>query len=77
MIVRERIQRADGSIRYREYLQQQRLGKGNQWFYLGGFAECFVAERVDDKKKYALKIIPKKLLAKPKAKQKVYRMISS
>ena len=28
MIVKERIQRADGSIHYREYLKQERLGKG-------------------------------------------------
>jgi hypothetical protein len=30
-----------------------------------------VAERVSDKKKFALKVIPKKLLEKPKARQKV------
>ena len=29
---------------------------------VGGFAECFVVERISDKKKYALKIISKKLL---------------
>jgi hypothetical protein len=28
MIVREKINRADGSIKYREYLKQNRLGKG-------------------------------------------------
>jgi len=38
----------------------------------GGFAECFIAERINDKKIYALKIISKKLLEKPKARQKVH-----
>jgi hypothetical protein len=28
MIVKERIQKADGSIRFRNYLRQERLGKG-------------------------------------------------
>jgi hypothetical protein len=39
--------------------------------YIGGYAECFVAERTNDKKKYALKIIPKAKLQHPKARQKV------
>lgn len=43
-------------------------------FNPGGFAECFVVERTDDKKKYALKIISKKMLEKPKARQKVKRI---
>jgi hypothetical protein len=38
----------------------------------GGFAECYEVERLGDKKKFALKIIPKKLLEKPKARQKVF-----
>ena len=42
----------------------------------GGFAECFVAERTCDKKKFALKIIPKKLLEKPKARQKVLGIVT-
>lgn len=37
----------------------------------GGFAECFRVERMEDKKSFALKIINKKNLEKPKAKQKV------
>ena len=40
--------------------------------HVGGFAECFEAERIGDKKKFALKIVHKKLLEKPKARQKVY-----
>ena len=28
MIIKERIQKADGSIRFRNYLKQERLGKG-------------------------------------------------
>lgn len=71
MIIKERIQRTDGSIYYREYLKKERLGKGTTFYISGGFAECFVAERISDKKKYALKIISKKLLEKPKARQKV------
>lgn len=71
MIIKERIQRADGSIHYREYLKQERLGKGIRDLKVGGFAECFVVERTDDRKKYALKIISKKMLEKPKARQKV------
>jgi hypothetical protein len=38
MIVKERIQRADGSIHYREYLKQEKLGKGIFIFHIGGFA---------------------------------------
>lgn len=38
---------------------------------IGGFAECFRVERMEDKKSFALKIINKKNLEKPKAKQKV------
>jgi hypothetical protein len=44
-------------------------------FHSGGFAECFVVERTDDKKKYALKIISKKMLEKPKARQKVLSIL--
>ena len=43
--------------------------------FSGGFAECFIAERISDKKIYALKIISKKLLEKPKARQKVYPIL--
>lgn len=71
MIIKERIQKADSSIHYREYLKQERLGKGTLSTNAGGFAECFVVERTDDKKKFALKIISKKMLEKPKARQKV------
>jgi hypothetical protein len=71
MIIKERIQKADGSIRFRNYLKQDRLGKGNPVIDLGGFAECFTVERMEDKKQFALKIINKKNLEKPKAKQKV------
>jgi hypothetical protein len=62
MIVKERIQKADGSIRFRNYLRQERLGKGIHWCYVGGFAECFTVERMEDKKLFALKIINKKNL---------------
>jgi hypothetical protein len=41
MIIKERIQKADGSIRFRNYLKQERLGKGTSSDHIGGFAECF------------------------------------
>lgn len=31
MIVKERIKKTDGSIRFRNYLKLQKLGKGNMW----------------------------------------------
>ncbi len=71
MIVKERIQKADGTIKFRSYLKQEKLGKGMMLNDLGGFADCYLAERMEDKKQFALKIVPKKLLEKPKAKQKV------
>ena len=73
MIIKERIQKADGTIKYRNYLKQDKLGKGKKLIdNLGGFAECFLVQRMQDKRQYALKIIPKKLLTKSKARQKVY-----
>ena len=44
-------------------------------FNTGGFAECFLVQRMEDKKSYALKIIPKKLLTRSKARQKVYKYL--
>ena len=38
LIVKERIQKTDGTIKYRHYVKQEKLGTG-------GFAECFLVER--------------------------------
>lgn len=35
MIIKERIQKADGSIRFRNYLKQEKLGKGFLWSIQG------------------------------------------
>lgn len=46
MIVKERIQKADGTIKFRSYLKQEKLGKGTLHINQGGFADCYLAERM-------------------------------
>ena len=47
------------------------LGKGNILLYVGGFDTCYLCENTETKRRYAIKIINKSILTKPKTKQKL------
>lgn len=63
-IVEERRKGEDGQVVSYKYLKGKLLGKG-------GFAKCYLGTSIPSKEQYALKIVLKSTLSKPKAKQKL------
>lgn len=66
-IIEERRRDSRGDITTTKYHRGKLLGKG-------GFAKCFVGTLLPNKTLYALKIVAKTTIAKPRAKQKVRTM---
>eukprot|EP00605_Chrysophyceae_sp_TOSAG23-4_P002605 GSChrysophyteH1.ASY1.ANO1.2876.1 assembled CDS len=63
-IIEERRRDTEGKVYSNRYLRGKLLGKG-------GFAKCFLGTSMQSKNQYALKIVSKDSLVKPRAKQKL------
>lgn len=85
-VVEERRKTEDGQVVLHRYLKGKLLGKVLHTNYLffklcpyfsctyprqGGFAKCYLGTAIPSKEQYALKVVLKSTLSKPKAKQKV------
>jgi serine/threonine protein kinase len=68
-VVEERRRETDGSVSVNRYMKGALLGKG-------GFAQVFVSTSLPSKEKYALKIVAKSTLTKPRARQKLQTEIN-